>query len=375
MNTQNTLSLTDLVGQLKDTTFDEKNNTFDELENFIFEDSSIGLEDIHNEAEVLINKAKEARENKGLFKIMPANKWIEQAKARPIPNMLFGELWHEGELCILFADTNLGKSILAVQIANAISTGEPIRAFPMTAKAQKVIYFDFELSDKQLEKRYSIEYDNHYIFDDNMLRAEIRQEDVPDGQTYEEYIYRSLERSIEETDAKILIIDNITYLKQATEKAKDALPLMKELKALKSKYNLSILCLAHTPKRDLSKPITRNDLQGSKMLINFCDSCFAIGESTTDKALRYIKQIKARATEIVYDTENVCVCEIWKPSNFLEFNFIGYGSEREHLKQVGEDENQAERVRDLSLQGRSLREIGAELGISHMKASRLLSKL
>ena len=55
-----------------------------------------------------------------------------------------------------------------------------------------------------------------------------------------------------------------------SEKAKDALPLMKHLKVLKNKYNLSILALAHTPKRDLTKPITRNDLQGSKMLINFC---------------------------------------------------------------------------------------------------------
>ena len=38
---------------------------------------------------------------------------------------------------------------------------------------------------------------------------------------------------------KVLIIDNITYLKNETERAKDALPLMKLLKELKSKYNLS----------------------------------------------------------------------------------------------------------------------------------------
>jgi hypothetical protein len=87
---------------------------------------------------------------------------------------------------------------------------------------------------------------------------------------------------------------------------------MKHLKALKNKYGLSILALAHTPKRDLSKPITRNDLQGSKMLINFCDSSFSIGESSSDKNIRYLKQIKARNTEIIYDTENVCVCQIDK---------------------------------------------------------------
>jgi len=48
-----------------------------------------------------------------------------------------------------------------------------------------------------------------------------------------------------ETGAKILIIDNLTYLKNETEKAKDALPLMKHLKALKSKYRLSILAIMY----------------------------------------------------------------------------------------------------------------------------------
>ena len=135
-----------------------------------------------------------------------------------------------------------------------------------------------------------------------------------------------------------MIIDNITYLKNETEKAKDALPLMKHLKALKNKYGLSILALAHTPKRDLSKPITRNDLQGSKMLINFCDSSFSIGESSLDKSTRYLKQIKQRNTEQIYDAENVCVCQIIKPNNFLQFEFLNFGTEREHLKVISESE-------------------------------------
>ena len=185
----------------------------------------------------------------------------------------------------------------------------------------------------------------------------------------------SIEKSIIETGAKILIIDNLTYLKSATESAKDALPLMKHLKALKSKHCLSIMALAHTPKRDLSKPITRNDLQGSKMLINFCDSSFSIGESHSDKNLRYLKQIKQRNTEQIYDAENVCVCQIDKPLNFLLFEFVNFGKEWEHLKQHTErdKDNLNEKVIELKRQGRSLREIGAELGISHTKAGRILN--
>jgi AAA domain len=342
---------------------------------FEFDKYGLGVEDIKTEAEQLLKQGNEAKESKGLFTVKTASRWIEQAKTRPIPQMLFGELWFEGELCILFADTNLGKSILAVQIGNSISKGEQIRGFKLETPKQPILYFDFELSDKQFENRYSIKFEQHYNFDNNFIRVEINPDaTIPEAQTFEDYLNHSLERSINETGAKVLIIDNLTYLKNETEKAKDALPLMKHLKALKNKYGLSILALAHTPKRDLSKPITRNDLQGSKMLINFCDSSFSIGESHSDKNLRYLKQIKQRNTEQIYDAENVCVCQIDKPLNFLLFEFVNFGKEWEHLKQHSEKdkENLNEKVSELKQQGRSLREIGAELGISHMKVSRIL---
>jgi archaellum biogenesis ATPase FlaH len=353
----------------KDTDLNTINPAFD------FDKFSIGVDDIQTEAEQLLKQGNEAKESKGLFTVKTASRWIEQAKTRPIPQMLFGEFWFEGELCILFADTNLGKSILAVQIGNSISRGEQIRGFKLETPKQPILYFDFELSDKQFENRYSIKFEQHYNFDNNFIRVEINPDAfAPDNISNEDYLNHSLERSITETGAKVLIIDNLTYLKNETEKAKDALPLMKHLKALKNKYGLSILALAHTPKRDLSKPITRNDLQGSKMLINFCDSSFSIGESHSDKNLRYLKQIKQRNTEQIYDAENVCVCQIDKPLNFLLFEFVNFGKEWEHLKQHTEKdkENLNEKVSELKQQGRSLREIGAELGISHMKVSRIL---
>lgn len=344
---------------------------------FEFDKYGIGVEDIKTEAEQLLKQGNEAKESKGLFTVKTASRWIEQAKTRPIPQMLFGEFWFEGELCILFADTNLGKSILAVQIGNSISKGEQIRGFKLETPKQPILYFDFELSDKQFENRYSIKFEQHYNFDNNFIRVEINPDaTIPEAQTFEDYLNHSLERSITETGAKVLIIDNLTYLKNETEKAKDALPVMKHLKALEKKYGLSILVLAHTPKRDLSKPITRNDLQGSKMLINFCDSSFSIGESHSDKNLRYLKQIKQRNTEQIYDAENVCVCQIDKPLNFLLFEFVNFGKEWEHLKQHTEKdkENLNEKVSDLKQQGLSLREIGAELSISHQQAKRILDK-
>jgi archaellum biogenesis ATPase FlaH len=315
-----------------------------------------------------------------LFKIQTANLWIDEAKLRPAPKMLFGEFWYEGEVCILFADTNVGKSILAVQIADNIAKGEAYGLLCSETKAQKVIYFDFELSDKQFEGRYSEKandyFTNHYSFSENFYRAEINPDNfLPDRyETFEEYLNDSIKFAVANTGAKVLVIDNLTYLRNETERAKDALPLMKHLKALKNKFDLSILVLAHTPKRDMSKPITRNDLQGSKMLINFCDSSFAIGESNKDKSLRYLKQIKVRNSEFKFDSENVVLCEISKPTNFLSFDFSDFGQEKDHLKDYSTNDKD-ERIieaRTLAAEGKTQAEIARILGVTRMSIGRYL---
>ena len=292
-----------------------------------------------------------------LLEVKTANKWIEQASKRPIPRMLFSEFWFEQELCILFADTNVGKTILAVQIADSISRGQSIPGFKLETKAQKVIYCDFELNDKQFQSRYSRNYEDPYLFSDNFLRVEINPDaDFPEDASFEFALSNAIERVITDTGAKIVIIDNITYLRHENERAKDALPLMKHLKRLKSKYNLSLLVLAHTPKRDLTKPLTRNDLQGSKVLMNFCDSSFAIGESSSDSSFRYIKMIKVRSTEHIYDSYNIMVCQITKPDNFLHFNFLHLDSEYKHLKMVTERDREIleEEVRGCILEDPSI---------------------
>lgn len=313
------------------------------------------LENFRDELEKEFQTSEKFDMQNNCFKIKTVTTWIEEAKLRPVPKMLFSELWFENELCILFSDTNLGKSALAIQIANSISKGFNINGFKLEMSPQKVLYFDFELSDKQLEKRYSNNFQDHYEFNPNFLRAEINpeQDTPPEFQTFEEFLCNSIEQTVIIENVKILIIDNLTYLKNDTEKAKDALQLMKMLNNLKRKYGLSILVLAHTPKRDATKPISKNDLSGSKMLMNFCDSCFAIGESFRENGLRYLKQIKQRNTEQIYDTHNVIICKIENPSNFLQFNFIGYENELEHLKQYTQtdSDDRLTKVLELKLQG------------------------
>lgn len=310
----------------------------------------------------------------GPFINKPMNEWIEEAHSKPVPKQLFDEFWLEGQLAILFAPTGAGKTILAMQIADGITNGQSAGdGFGYDAGRHRVAYFDFELSAKQVEKRYSHDYNDPYRFSDDFYRLELNPYSAVDGDDVVEQIGIYAEKN----NCDVVMVDNITYLtNQGTEKSRDAMPLMQALMRLKKEKGLSILVLAHTPKRDASTPLTMNDLQGSAMLSNFSDAVFTLGRSKKDKALRYIKQLKQRDGVSRYNEDNVVVCQLKKDSNFLRFVFEELSDEREHLnknerkrKLTGDI---ASKAMQLYKSGKSQREIASELDISVGSVSNIL---
>jgi RecA-family ATPase len=310
-----------------------------------------------------------------LFHIYKANQWMAMEQEAETPQMLFGRFWLQGELCILFADTNMGKSILAVQLGQSIAAGQAIPGFEMNAEPGPVLYIDFELAGKQFEQRYTDERGT-FRFSDNFMRGEYNQlyKHYSPTTRFNDDVIEALTRGIKTTGATVLIIDNITCMRKGTERANEALPLMKQLKYLKTRHGLSILVLAHTPKRNPAMPISRNDLQGSKMLINFADSAFAIGESNKWTGYRYLKQIKQRSTQETYGAENVVQCKlVWRDS-FLQFNFEGTCHELDHLltsTQQLRDRN-ANQVAQLHAQGLSQRQIAARLKLGLATVNKMI---
>ena len=301
----------------------------------------------------------------GLLHIKEANEWIMEAALRPDPKPLWMSLWYEGECSCLFADSNLGKSVYACQIANEIAKDEPI------------LYCDFELSDKQFQLRFTNqENGNRYIFPANFKRAEISlDENYSSGADFEDEVIDSIEAAAKAHNIKVIIIDNLTWICNSSEKGDAAGQLMARLIRLKKIHQWSILVIAHTPKRALTTPIDQNTLAGSKKLMNFFDSAFAIGRSARDENLRYVKQIKCRYGQFEYGADNVIIADISQdPSGYLHFNQLRFDKERNHLKEVTEkDENATEsKVIELHQQGKTQREIANEVGVSVGKVNKII---
>lgn len=300
----------------------------------------------------------------GMLSIKSANRTLTEASMTANPKQLYGEFWFEHEIGCLFADSNVGKSILAIQIAEDIAkTGET------------VLYFDFELSEKQFQLRFTDEQGNLHHFPSTLYRVQpdmnlIASIDEP----FEDALMRNIENAAVETKARILIIDNISILCMQMEKGEDSAALVQRLRTLKNKYGFSILIIAHTPKRNMSMPITQNDLAGSKKLFNFIDSCFAIGLSAQGSNMRYVKQVKVRNCEMRYGGDNVMVCHIEKVGTMVQFINMGTAPEHDHLRMVNREE-QVQEARLLSASGLSLRDIASRMGVSKSTVDRMLREV
>lgn len=334
----------------------------------------VGQHDNYRDAGTYLAKDAIIAENHkrcGMFEVKTAAGWLDSASKLPQPRMLFDCLWYDGEICYLFSDSNAGKTALAVQVANSIAAGTPIEGFRLETHPQPVLYVDFELSEVQFRNRYHDDAFGDFAFSENFFRLEVSRD--ADTVDFEDEVIDSLGSAVVEKHATVVVIDNLTYLLNDAQEAKNAASLMKRLKEFNANYNVSLLIIAHTPKRIVHSPLDQNSMAGSKMLLNFCDSCFAIGYGNTPKG-RYLKQIKSRSSEIVYHAGNVALLTLDKYGCALSFHFEGYSTEDEQLFNGDDEARLIAQVKDLKSQGMSVRGIADKLGIDKNKVSRLMKK-
>ena len=308
-----------------------------------------------------------------------ASERLNSGKTKPPITPLFDAFWLKGELAFLFGSANVGKSILAVQILDAISKGAKVQCFAGPQEPMRVCYFDFELSDSQFFHRYRDENGNVHQFSDNFLISEIDPDlSIPKGISFQDYILALIEQTIIEHRIQVAVIDNLTALDCNVTDPEVARELMQKLRRLKSRLNISMLVIGHTPKRDISRPLTKNDMQGSMQLLNLCDSVFAIGESVKESNVRYLKQIKARNVEYKYDSENVATFRIVKNGSYLCFEHIGFDSEKEHLRARTDAELSELEMNIIALHqsepNLSYAEIAKRLNTNKSKVCRVLQK-
>jgi len=314
--------------------------------------------------------------------VKKAGEWMAAPGRRPVPAMLFDEFWTTGGLSVLFGDVGVGKSVLALQIAESIASGRAIGPMRLTSPPRDVLYVDLKLDAGQFEMRYSCEEaaddgfvsSGHYTFSERLHRVEI----PPDALRYGyKPIKDWIARQAAETGIDVVVIDNISLMRGSNQGSRDELPLMRELSRLKRETGLSILVLTGAVRRNAGREVSANDLHASRIICNYTDSVFAIGRNRGDSSVRYIKHIRSLNSEMIYDGDHVPEFRLTKiGGNFLGFEFEGFDDEAFELteEKPATDWELIDEIKRRSAEGLSIRAIAAEMAMSKSTVHRMLER-
>lgn len=343
-----------------------------------------------------VQAAQEAAMRGCTLAMKPGREWQRAAAKKRKPRPLYRSMWYEGQIAMLFADTNQGKTILATQIA-----------VDLAREGRRVLYCDFEMNEAQFLMRTGREVvgderelylsmasrgdalppgieisdpgeggaavwelykmpETFYRAEPNGLGGESEKRRDADGVVASDVI-RSIEQCAEAARADVVVVDNITYMGQGLEKSAIALQLVQELKQMQKRRGWSMLVLAHTPKRNPTEPLTTKSVAGSAALVGAADSAFAIGCCATDRNRKYIIQVKSRDAAFEYGADNVITCEIEKEDGlFLRLTPTGYAREADLLREPSEKQTAAadEKLAALFADGYTDAQIAEVMGMS-----------
>ena len=284
---------------------------------------------------------------------------------------LWHGLWYQGEMACLFGEPNVGKTILAMQIANEVCR-----------RGLKTLYFDFENAAHQFKPRYSTDKYDYMSNDASFIVKPLNpsHSTAPlDSRSILDYIKKDFvtER------AHVIIIDDITHLIGTGDQA-DVRHVLNTLRSWTQHYLVSILVLAHSKRRKWSSLTTIDSLAGSFEYSYAFDSIFSLTRANeynaqNNNVTHYIKHHKNRMGPVLYNDMNVITAQFGRDEDngFLQFNelYTG-GNERQLLRDNGYDT--FEKINQAILHYKSLhfstREIAGIVGCSQSHVSRTIRR-
>lgn len=307
-----------------------------------------------------------------LFSSKPLTEIIADPKNRERSVPVFGEYIHMNELAIIFGDTNSCKTLLAGDISLSVACnhetweGKIMSELPF---ATPVFYYDLEMNERQITERYL----NINLPIESFVRITFTPSTY--GQAELDDLYEDILNRIDGIEDPVLVVlDNMQCFVHNVQNANAVGSFMDSLNNLLAvRKNLTFLVVGHCIKRNMSKPLTQNDMAGSKLIANKADVILGISESTNDPDLRYVKVIKNRARRRSNEVAELEISE----DPYLHLEFIGWGYEEDHLKKnkngrPGIPDEVRISILNLSEQNKSLREIADLVGISKSTVHRVL---
>ena len=280
---------------------------------------------------------------------------------------LFDQFWRGGELALMLGPAGSGKSLLAVQIADALARGREMDGFVMPFGRRKVLYVDLALSDRQFGERYSYYSPNArflktYKFPENLYR------DRPEAP---EELCEWLEAVLRGNGFDAVIIDDLSAVKRTHDGVRETLAVIRRLKKLCVESGVAILAVTACDTPGAGRMVSERDMGRSRVLCGVADSVFALGPGADGEDEQCLVQLRSRNATVFWTERSAPAGSVER----LETGLLGFRFDKRFRPYIDDATfDLINRIRAMRETGTTFKAIAAELGISKTRAFDLNGK-
>jgi hypothetical protein len=273
----------------------------------------------------------------------------------PKPGMIVEDILNECGNTLLTATDNVGKSMMANQIACCIATGTDFLGYRVP-KPRKVALVQHEMENgEQLDrlKKQTVSFNEmHPDLMTNNLSLHIIE---PDENLLVTDQFEVIENTlINDPDIDVMVFDNIGQSTTVEMSKPDAIRNeLKRLKAICRKYNVAFLLVAHHVKVDYDKvmDMKKEHIQGGKPVTDWADNVVQLQTSSINPSLVLFKITKIRS---VHDKDGITTklanqaVRFNQDKDLLFTNRLAIANWEAHFKATDKYEREMEYLRELA---------------------------
>ena len=274
------------------------------------------------------------------------------------PAMIIEDILNERGNTLLTATDNVGKSMMANQIACCIATGTDFLGYKVP-KARKVALVQHEMENGEQLDRLKLQTVRFLEMHRDLMTKNLSMHIIEDDENLMvtdqfEVIENTL---INDPDIEVMVFDNIGQSTTVAMTDPDAIRNeLKRLKTICRKYGVAFLLVAHHNKVDYSKEmdLKKEHIQGGKPVTDWADNIVQLHTSSINPSLVLFKITKIRS---VHDKDGITTKFVNQATFFnsdkdlLFTKRIAITNWEAHFKATDKYEREMEYLRELARRG------------------------
>ena len=279
----------------------------------------------------------------GGLKVYDPATYVEKLQGEVV--QICDEILLENGTSSISGQSNVGKSILALQFAMCVAMGVPFLTFNVP-RPRRVLFVQFEMMDQHNAKRVDLIRNAmiaQYPAKAHLIEKNLRVSAMASVKIFTDQ-YKAIEGTLMHSSYDVVVIDNLYSSSGTSLHKNDQLTqLMSKIDTLRKEYMCAFMLVSHHKKLEEKRPLEHSMVYGGSYFVNFLDNLIQVANTGRNNQLKVFKITKIR-TENEFHEVPLGIWMETEEENQLSFSYKRPLPKNESFWYTDPEENLEERV-------------------------------